>query len=66
MAENYGTNEAPNRNDCSESYNGYLKRAADACEAGDLVLGMHLYLAAYEKAVIDPNIPDGMALSGLR
>ena len=66
MAENYGTNETPNRNDCSESYNGYLKRAADACEAGDLVLGMHLYLAAYEKAVIDPNIPDGMALSGLR
>ena len=66
MVENFGTNEMPNRNDCSESYNGYLKRAADACEAGDLVLGMHLYLAAYEKAVIDPNIPDGMALAGLR
>lgn len=66
MAENFETNETPNRNDCSETYNGYLKRAADACEAGDLVLGMHLYLAAYEKAVIDPNIPDGMALSGLR
>ncbi|MBR0403925.1 MAG: ribonucleotide reductase subunit alpha [Eggerthellaceae bacterium] len=66
MTDNFETNEMPNRNDCSESYNGYLKRAADACEAGDLVLGMHLYLAAYEKAVIDPNIPDGMALSGLR
>ena len=66
MAESFETNETPNRNDCSETYNGYLKRAADACEAGDLVLGMHLYLAAYEKAVIDPAIPDGMALSGLR
>lgn len=66
MADNFGTNEMPNRNDCSESYDGYLKRAADACEAGDLVLGMHLYLAAYEKAVIDPDIPDGMALAGLR
>ena len=66
MAENFETNEMPNRNDCSETYDGYLKRAADACEAGDLVLGMHLYLAAYEKAVIDPDIPDGMALAGLR
>lgn len=44
----------------------YLKRAADACEQGDTVLGMHLYLAAYEKAAADPNIPDGMALAGLR
>ena len=66
MADTYGAGEAPNRNDCSESYESYLQRAADACEAGDLVLGMHLYLAAYEKAVIDPNIPDGMALAGLR
>ena len=66
MADNYGAGEAPNRSDCSESYESYLKRAVDACEAGDLVLGMHLYLAAYEKAVIDPAIPDGMALAGLR
>ncbi|MBQ6391095.1 MAG: hypothetical protein IJH88_05670 [Eggerthellaceae bacterium] len=66
MATAFGANETPNHNDCSESYNGYLKRAADACEAGDLVLGMHLYLAAYEKAVIDPAIPDGMGLAGLR
>lgn len=66
MAENLGANEMPNRNDCGESYEQYLKRAVDACEAGDLVLGMHLYLAAYEKSVVDPTIPDGMALSGLR
>ena len=53
-------------NNCSESYEDYLARAARACEEGDSVLGMHLYLAAYEKAVADPEIADGMALSGLR
>ena len=57
----------PNQNSgCSEQHHDYLQRAVDACEQGDLVLGMHLYLAAYEKAVADPEVPDGMALSGLR
>ncbi len=66
MADVFGTNETPNRNGCSETYNDYLNRAIAACEGGDLVLGMHLYLAAYEKAVVEPTIPDGMALTGLR
>ena len=66
MAESYEANEMPNRNDRSETYEGYLNRAVQACDAGDLVLGMHLYLAAYEKAVVDPAIPDGMALTGLQ
>ena len=66
MNESLGPNDMSNQSNCSESHADYLKRAAEACEAGDLVLGMHLYLAAYEKAVTDPSIPDGMALSGLR
>ena len=66
MAESFEANGTPNQNNCSESYNDYLQRAVDACHSGDLVLGMHLYLAAYEKAVVDPSIPDGMALTGLR
>ena len=66
MADNRGANDAPNQSDCGESYASYLNRAVSACEAGDLVLGMHLYLAAYEKAVVDPDIPDGMAIAGLR
>ena len=53
-------------NNCSESYEDYLAKAAQACESGDRVLGMHLYLAAYEKAVADPDIADGMELAGLR
>ena len=66
MAESYGPNDMPNRSDSNETYEGYLNRAVKACNAGDLVLGMHLYLAAYEKAVVDPAIPDGMALTGLQ
>ena len=66
MTDNLGTNEFANQSNCSESYNDYLNRAVNACEAGDLVLGMHLYLAAYERAVADPDIADGMALAGLR
>ncbi len=60
-------NEMPNQSSgCSEHHIDFLKRAAEACEHGDFVLGMHLYLAAYEMAVADPSIADGMALSGLR
>lgn len=60
-------NEMPNQSSgCSEQHIDFLKRAAEACEHGDFVLGMHLYLAAYEMAVADPSIADGMALSGLR
>lgn len=65
MVDKNNGNEGPNQSNCSESYNDYLRRAAYACETGDLVLGMYLYLAAYEKAAADPNIPDGSALSGL-
>ncbi len=65
MMDKYRGSDGPNQNNCSESYDDYLKRAAQACEAGDLVLGMYLYLAAYEMAVADPSIPDGMAFSGL-
>ena len=66
MTDNRGTNDMSNQNSCYESYGEYLRRAAQACEAGDMLLGMHLYLAAYERAVADPDIPDGMALAGLR
>ena len=66
MTDNRGTNDMSNQNSCYESYDEYLRRAAQACEAGDMLLGMHLYLAAYERAVADPDIPDGMALAGLR
>lgn len=44
----------------------YLKRAAAASEAGDAVLSMHLYLAAFEQAAALSDIPSEDALRGLK
>ena len=35
----------------SNSSQAYLQRAASAVEEGDIVLGIHLYMAAYERAL---------------
>jgi hypothetical protein len=66
MIDNQGTNDYSNQGNRSESSGDYLARAVQACEAGDRVLGMHLYLAAYEKAVADPSVSDAIALASLR
>ena len=60
-------NEKPNQNSgCSEHSMDYLNKAAEACAAGDLTLGLHLYLAAYEKASSEPATSTGLAVSALR
>lgn len=65
MSEFLQSNDGPNHN-ANSGANDYLARAAHACETGDLVLGMYLYLAAYEKAAADPATPDGAAVTGLQ
>lgn len=67
MFEN-DANTSPSHND---EYNNpaseYLKRAAQACAAGNDVLGMHLYLAAFEQSQRDEGpTPSEAALNGLR
>ena len=60
-------NELPNQNSgCSEQPMDYLNKAAEACAAGDLALGLNLYLAAYEKAANDPGTSTGIAVAALR
>ena len=44
----------------------YLKRARAAETGGDLVLGMYLYLAAFEEAAADAASPSEDALVGLK
>lgn len=44
----------------------YLRRAVQACDAGDAVLGIHLYLAAFEKAQAMRGNPDSAAIEGLK
>ncbi|MBQ9041182.1 MAG: ribonucleotide reductase subunit alpha [Eggerthellaceae bacterium] len=64
MAEH--ANETPNQNNCDNQATDYLGKAADACAAGDYLLGMHLYLAAYEKAAADADVPTSVEVSALR
>lgn len=52
LFENADANGLPSQNDEFDgSFEDYLKRAAHACATGDAVLGMHLYIAAFEQAV---------------
>ncbi len=60
-------NETPSQNNgCSEQPIDYLTKAAEACASGDAMLGMHLYLAAYEKAAANPRTSTSMAVVALR
>ena len=59
-------NEIPNQNDCNNPAVDYINKAANACAAGDLQLGVHLYLAAYEKAAADDGVSASVAVTALR
>ena len=67
MFEN-DANSSPSQNDeHSNSSAEYLRLASQACASGDAVLGMHLYLAAFERAQHGGGIvPDEAALEGLK
>ena len=55
----------PFQDGCSNSSAAYLQRAASAVEAGDRVLGIHLYLAAYERALQEQMVPSDEAIEGM-
>lgn len=67
MFEN-DANSSPSQNDeHSNSSTEYLRLASQACASGDAVLGMHLYLAAFERAHHGGlAAPDEAALEGLK
>lgn len=48
----------------SKSY--YLKRAKEATDSGDALLGAHLYLAAFERSLAEDEILDDEAIDGLK
>jgi len=59
------TNSSPSQNN-AESYREYLNRALRACEEGDAVLSMHLYLAAYERSIQELHTADPAVIEGMR
>ena len=53
------------RDNCSNSSKDYLERAARAVDKGDKTLGIHLYLAAFERAVHENLVPSNDSLEGM-
>ncbi len=64
MAE-HGTN-MPNQSSYGNQAAGYMKKAAEACAGGDLLLGMHLYLAASEQAARGDSASTNVEVAALR
>lgn len=60
-------NNSPSQNNnTNNSYVDYLRKASQASEAGDEVLGLHLYLAAYERAAQGSDASNPAVINGLR
>lgn len=66
MLENFDANTPSRDDDALSATTEYLRRAGAACEAGDSKLGMHLYLAAFEEAAVESDVPSEAALRGLK
>ena len=56
---------APYQDNRSNSSSDYLRRAAIAVNAGDKILGVHLYLAAFERALAENIVPSNEVLEGM-
>lgn len=61
----FGGPSSRDQNNHSNSSQAYLQRAASAVEEGDVVLGIHLYLAAYERALRENHSPSQAVLDGM-
>ena len=61
----FGGASFQDQNAHSNSSQAYLQRAASAVEDGDIILGIHLYMAAYERALRENRIPNEAVLEGM-
>ena len=65
MSEDTANGRVPFQDNRSNSSRAYLQRAASAVEEGDSILGIHLYLAAYERALRENLLPGEEVLQGM-
>lgn len=49
----------------SNSSSAYLRRAAAAADAGDFLLSIHLYMAAFERSLQESLVPSQAVLEGM-
>ena len=67
MLEDKDANSSPSQNnEFDSSCAAYMRRAVKACAAGDEELGLHLYLAAYERGIRENGEADSDASFALR
>ena len=66
MLESFDANMQSRDDEFHGTVSEYLKRAQAACAEGDAVLGMHLYLAAFEEAMAASSTPSEDAIVGLK
>lgn len=65
MGNDANSCNAPYQDNRSNSSSDYLRRAAIAVNAGDKILGVHLYLAAFERALAENIVPSNEVLEGM-
>lgn len=66
MNEDTGFGNVPSHDHSFSDSHDYLERAAYAVESGDQLLGIHLYLAAFEQSLLENIIPSDETLRGMR
>ncbi len=65
MENNRNNRNFSSQDNRSNSSEDYLIRASSAVEAGDKTLGIHLYMAAFERAKNENLVPGEKALEGM-
>lgn len=66
MNEDTNFGNVPSQDNSFNDSHDYLKRAAFAVESGDQLLGIHLYLAAFEQSLLENIVPSDETLAGMR
>lgn len=66
MNEDTNFGNVPSHDNSFSDSHDYLERAAFAVESGDQLLGIHLYLAAFEQSLLENIVPSDETLRGMR
>lgn len=66
MNEDTNFGNIPSSDNSFNDSSDYLKRAAFAVESGDQLLGIHLYLAAFEQSMLENLVPSDETIGGMR
>ncbi|WP_251198112.1 hypothetical protein [Anaerotardibacter muris] len=66
MNEDTNFGNLPSHDNSFNDSSDYLKRAAYAVESGDQLLGIHLYLAAFEQSMLENIVPSDETIGGMR